>query len=177
MTVVAGLTLAACGTSFGAQTNQVYQPAVGANERGPVESHNTLLVENRDGSATLSAGLVSNLDVDQTITSVSITDVQGETLSVTKPKTALTLPSRLLTTLGGTDPAGVFIVTEGAEPGDYVTVTYSFSDSGELEVEAPVVARADHAAEYDDVAGGDGLVPNQVSGSSRDGAAGSTEEE
>lgn len=177
MTVVAGLTLTACGTSFGAQTNKIYQPAVGANERGPVESHNTLLVENRDGSATLSAGLVSNLDADQTVTSVSVKDDQGNALTVTKPKTPLTLPSRLLTTIGGTDPSGVFVVTAGAEPGDYVTVTYSFSDSGQLEIQAPVVARADHAGEYDDVAGGDGLVPNQVSGSSSDGGTGASDSE
>ncbi|KQX71734.1 MULTISPECIES: hypothetical protein [unclassified Aeromicrobium] len=164
LTVVAGLTLTACGTSFGAQTNQVYQPAVGANERGDVESHNTLLVGNRDGSATVSAGLVNNLDDEQTLTGVSVTDEQGESLTVTKPKSPLSLPSKLLTTLGGETPDSVFVVGEGAEPGDYVKVTFTFSDSPELVVNAPVVARADHAAEYDDVAGGDGLVPNAVSG-------------
>jgi hypothetical protein len=165
LTVVAGLTLTACGTSFDAQTNQVYQPAVGTNERGQVESHNTLLVANRDGSATLSAGVVSNLDQDQTLTGVTVTAADGKSLTVRKPKAALTLPSRVLTTLGGETPESVFVVTSGAEPGAYVNVTYTFSDSGELVVDAPVVTRADHAGEYDDVAGGDGLVPNTVSGS------------
>jgi len=165
LTVVAGLTLTACGTSFGAQTNKVYQPAVGTNERGEVESHNTLLVGNRDGSATLSAGLVNNLDDAQTLTGVTVTDEEGTSLTVRKPKAALSLPSKVLTTLGGETPDSVFVVTEGAEPGDYVKVTYTFSDSAELVVNSPVVARADHAGEYDDVAGGDGLVPNAVSGS------------
>jgi hypothetical protein len=164
LTVVAGLTLAACGTSFDAQTNQVYQPAVGSNERGQVESHNTLLVGNRDGSATLSAGVVSNLEEPQTLTGVTVTDEEGTSLTVRKPKAALSLTPKVLTTLGSETADGVFVVTEGAEPGAYVTITYSFSDSPELVVKAPVVARADHAAEYDDVAGGDGLVPNAVSG-------------
>jgi copper(I)-binding protein len=164
LTAIAGLSLTACGTSFGAQTNQVYQPAVGTNVRGQVESHNTLLVANRDGSATLSAAVVSNLKTEQTLTGVTVTDQQGKALTVRKPKAALTLPSRALTTIGGEDPDSVFIVAEGAEPGDYVDVTYTFSDSSELVVDAPVVARAEHAAEYEDVAGGDGIVPKAVSG-------------
>ena len=168
LTAVAGLSLTACGTSFGAQTNQVYQPAVGTNVRGQVESHNTLLVANRDGSATLSAAVVSNLKTDQTLTGVTVTDQQGKALTVRKPKAALTLTSRVLTTIGGETPDSVFVVTSGAEPGDYVDVTYTFSDSSELVVDAPVVARADHAAEYEDVAGGDGLVPSDVSGAETD---------
>ena len=51
LAVAATVALSACGTGFSAQTNKVYQPAVGANERGDVESHNTLLVSNGDGSA------------------------------------------------------------------------------------------------------------------------------
>jgi hypothetical protein len=136
LAVTAGLTLGACGTSFGAQTNQVYQPAVGANARGDVDSHNTQLVGNSDGSATLSAALVNNLDDDQTLTSIKV----------------------------GSAATSAYVVTEGADPGDNVMVTYTFSDSGPLTVTSPVVARADHAAEYEDVAGGDGLVPSAVSG-------------
>jgi len=164
LVVVAGLSLSACGTSFGAQTNKVYQPAVGANERGDVESHNTLLVSNGDGSATLSAGLVNELDEDQTLTSVTVTDEEGADLAVRSPKIALPLPSGVLTSLGGVTDGGVFVVTAGAEPGAYVNVTYTFSGSGELTVKSPVVSRAEHAGEYDAVAGGDGIVPNAVSG-------------
>ena len=164
LAVVAGLSLSACGTSFGAQTNQVYQPAVGANERGDVESHNTLLVGNRDGSATISAGLLNDLDTDQTLTSVTVADDAGDALTVRSPKIALPLPSGVLATLGGVTDGAVFVVTEGAEPGDYVDVTFSFSDSGPLTVHTPVVSRAEHAREYDAVAGGDGLVPGAVSG-------------
>jgi hypothetical protein len=162
--VVAGLSLSACGTSFGAQTNKVYQPAAGANARGDVESHNTLLVSNRDGSATLSAGLLNNLDEPQTLTSVTVTDNAGKALTVRSPKIALSLPTGVLTTIGGVTDGGVFVVTAGAEPGAYVNVTYTFSGSGELTVKSPVVSRAEHAGEYGAVAGGDGIVPDAVSG-------------
>lgn len=164
LAIAATCLLSACGTSFGAQTNQVYQPAVGANERGDVESHNTLLVANRDGSATLSAGVVNSLDTDQTLTGVAVTTADGTELTVRSPKIALPLPSLLLVTLGGTTDGSVFVVTEGAEPGAYVSVTYSFSDSAPLTVNSPVVSRAEHAGEYEAVAGGDGLVPEAVSG-------------
>lgn len=164
LVAIAGLTLSACGTGFDAQTNQVYQPAVGANARGDVESHNTQLVENGDGSATLSAAVVNTLEDDQTLTGVEVANEDGESLTVRAPKIALPLASGQLVTLGGVDTEGVYVVTEGAEPGDYVTITLSFSDSAPLEIQAPVVARADHAGEYDDVAGTDGLVPSDVSG-------------
>lgn len=164
LAVVAGLSLSACGTSFSAQTNQVYQPGVGANERGDVEAHNTLLVGNQDGSATLSAAVVNELDQVQTLDSVEVTAADGETLTVRSPKAALELPSGALTTLGGTTANGVFVVTEGAEPGSYVEITFTFSDSGPLVVKAPVVSRAEHASEYDAVAGGDGVVPDAISG-------------
>lgn len=164
LAVIAGLTLSACGTGFDAQTNKVYQPAVGANERGEVESHNTLLVENGDGSATISAGLVNNLDDDQTLTKVTVTDEKDKTLAVKSPAGALTLDSNVLTSLGSVTPNSVFVVTQGAEPGAYVTITYTFSSASPLSVRAPVVSRAEHAAEYDAVAGGDGIVPDAVSG-------------
>jgi hypothetical protein len=167
LTVVAALTLGACGTSFGAQTNQVYQPAVGANERGEVESLNTQLVGNADGSATVSASLSNKLDDDQTLTSVAVSTADGEDLTVRSPKIALPLPSGELVSLGRAE-SGVYIVTEGAEPGSYVSVTFTFSDSGPLTVNTPVVARAEHAAEYEDIAGGDGLVPTDVSGSDKE---------
>ncbi|MCD9196695.1 hypothetical protein [Aeromicrobium wangtongii] len=162
LALVAGLALSACGTGFGAQTNQVYQPAVGANARGDIESQNTLLVGNEDGSATLSAALLNTTDADETITSVAVTGADGESLTVRAPKSAVKLPSDVLITIGGASTA--FVVTEGAEPGAYVKLTYTFSKSGDLTIEVPVVARTEHAAEYDSVAGGDGLVPNEVSG-------------
>lgn len=137
-----------CGTGFDAQTNQVYQPAVGANARGDVDVLNTLLVANPDGSATISAGLQNNLDDVERLSSVSVTTFDDEPLTVRSPRIALPLEPGLLTTIG-TEDSAVFLVEEGAEEGAYVKVTFTFADSAPLTIEAPVVARN---SEYDDVA-------------------------
>lgn len=144
------LALGGCGTGFSAQTNQVYQPAVGANARGDVDSMNTLLVGNSDGSATLSADLINNLDEEQQLSSVTVTTLDDKPLVVRSPKILLPLEPNKPAKLGGVKGSVVFVVTEGAEPGYYVKVTYTFTDSGPLTVEAPVVART---SEYDSVAG------------------------
>lgn len=155
MALTASLALSACGTGFGAQTNQVYQPSEGANERGDVSAYNTLLVGNADGSATLSTALVNNIDDDQTLTSVSAANAEGEDLPVRSPRIALPLKPGALTQIG-TDDAAVFLVTEGAEPGDYVKLTFTFSDTGPLTVNTPVVERT---SEYADVAGSSAVAP------------------
>lgn len=153
LAVTAALSLSACGTSFGAQTNQVYQPGVGANERGDVSSYNTLLVGNADGSATISASLLNNVD-DQTLTSVEVTK-GDEALQVRSPRIALPLTSGVPTQIG-TENTAAFVVAEGAEPGNYVTITFTFSDSSPLTVQAPVVTRT---AEYSSVVGGSTSTP------------------
>lgn len=160
LAATAALAFSACGTNFSAQTNKVYQPAVGANVRGEVDSLNTLLVSNQDGSATLSASLVNNFEEDQTVSSVTVSTLDDKPLRVRSSKVLLALPRGQLTTLGRATDAGGFKVISGATPGAYVKVTYTFSTSAELTVEAPVVART---AEYDTIVGDDGLAPADVS--------------
>lgn len=144
------LALGGCGTGFSAQTNQVYQPAVGANARGDVDALNTLFVANSDGSATLSVGLQNNLKEAQQLSSVTVTTLDGTELQVRSPKILLPLEPNALTTLGGVKESLVFVVSEGAKAGNYVDVTFTFTESGPLSVKAPVVSRT---AEYDSVAG------------------------
>lgn len=146
LAVVTALALTGCGTSFDAQTNQQYQPGEGANVKGDVDSMNTLLVTNPDGSATLSAALQNNLDEEQTLSSVTVTTLDDEELEVEAPDEQLPLKPGFLTTLGGSDPAGVFIVPEDAPDGLYVKVTLTFSDSPPVTVEAPVVPRTSEYA-------------------------------
>lgn len=144
------LALGGCGTGFSAQTNQVYQPAVGANARGDVDVLNTLLVANADGSATISAGLQNNLDEADQLSSVSVTTLDDKPLDVRSPRILLPIEPDVLTTIGSVKESAVFLVEEGAEEGAYVKVTFTFSNSAPLTIEAPVVART---AEYDSVAG------------------------
>ena len=146
------LTLGACG--FDAQTNQQYQAAVGANSHGEVDVLNAVLVANADGSATVSAGFVNNTDDQQGLADVTVTTMDDQALTVRGLRSLLPLPADQLATLGSSSDAGGFRVTEGAEAGFYVKVTFSFTNSSPVTIEAPVVART---AEYDKVAGNEPL--------------------
>ncbi|AXT86038.1 hypothetical protein C6I20_13150 [Aeromicrobium sp. A1-2] len=162
LAVTATLTLGGCGTGFGAQTNQVYQPGVGANHRGDMDVLNTLFVMNADESATLSASIANNTDSDQTLSSISVTTLDDQELQVRSATTVLLpLPAGDLTTVGGASDAGGLQISAGATAGLYVRVTLNFSDAAPVTIQAPVVART---AEYAKVAGSDGLAPSDVSG-------------
>ena len=144
------LALSACG--FDAQTNQQYQAAVGANAHGDIDVLNAMLVANEDGSATVSAALVNKTEDAQTLTSVTVTTLTGEALVVRSPKLPpLPLPADVLTNLGFAGDTVSYIVTQGAEAGFYVKITFSFSDAAAVTVEAPVVART---GQYDKVTDG-----------------------
>jgi hypothetical protein len=147
----ATLILGGCGTGFGAQTNQVYQAAVGADHRGEIDVLNTLLVANDDKSATLSAGLINNTDTEQSVSAVTATTMDGAKLQVSSLKTLLSLPANRFSPVGGATDAGGFRIVDSPTPGTYVRVTLTFTDSAPVTVEAPIVART---AEYDDVATG-----------------------
>lgn len=169
LATTATLTLGGCGTGFNAQTNQVYQPGVGANHRGEVDVMNTLLVANDDDSATLSASIVNNADEEQWLSSVTVTTMDDKELRVRSTKILLPLQSGVLSILGGAADAGGFLVTSGAVAGQYVKVTLNFSDAAPVTIEAPVVART---AEYDKVADGAPAKGAEVNDTAKDGAEG-----
>lgn len=142
------LTLGACGTSFDAQTNKIYQAAVGADHRGDIDALSTLLVANEDGSATLSTSLINNTDTDHELTSVQATTLDGKTLEV-RGDEPLKAPRGVLTPVGSATGTSGFWITEGATAGAYVRLTLTFTDSAPITIEAPVVTRT---AEYANVA-------------------------
>jgi hypothetical protein len=150
LAVTALLGVSACGTSFDAQTNKIYQPGVGANHRGEVDVLGTLLVVNEDKSATISAGLINNSGAAQDLSSVTATTLADKTLPVRGQKVKLPLPDNRLATLGGASDAGGWQVTNGVTAGGYVRLTFTFSDSAPVTIEAPVVART---SEYASVSG------------------------
>jgi len=134
------IALSACGTSFSAQTNQQYQAAEGTNQRGEVDSMNTVLVADDAGTAVVSAGLVNQTDTAQTLTDVTITTADGTTLDVTPPAGDVTIQPGKIVTLGS-DSANLFGVAADAVAGRYVTITFEFSDAEDTRVDAPTVAR------------------------------------
>lgn len=145
----AALALGGCSdTGFSAQTNQTYQPAIGANYRGDVNVLNTLLVANASGTATLSAGVVNQTQDEDSITGVTATTLTGTTLAVTSPDKDMALPPEQNVPLGKSGGAGVYVV-EDAPVGKYVRLTITFTTAPPATIETPVVTRG---SDYDDVA-------------------------
>src|SRR4051812_25970239 len=64
--------LSSCGVNFSAQTDQVYTPAEGANDRsGDVDVLNALIVSDQEGTGRFIAGFSNNKDKEQTLTGVT----------------------------------------------------------------------------------------------------------
>ncbi|MGO4255578.1 hypothetical protein [Marmoricola sp. RAF53] len=133
-------TLAACG--FNVQTDQVYQPAEGVNNRaGQVDILNATVVSGTDGSGTFAGTLVNNSqkDADQ------LTEVSGEGLDVTLPE-PIDIPAGGLVNLA--DEGTVSVEGESVVPGGYVMMTFVFANGQSTTVQVPVVV---HGGDYADV--------------------------
>ena len=134
--------LAACGVSFGAQTDQPYTPADGVSARGgEVDVLNALIVSDTPGTGRLIAGL-SNEDTsrDDTLTGVR---GAGEDQSVTFSPAggSTTIPAGGLLQLA--DPDAANIVVKGSpdlvKAGGFVRLTFSFQNAQEATLNVPVL--------------------------------------
>lgn len=131
--------LGACG--FDAQTNQVYQPAVGANEKGEsVDVLGAVVVSEEEGSGTFVASLVNTaLDQDDQLTGITGEDLEVE---LNEP---VDLPADDIVNLAD---AGVALVTgEQVAPGGYTRLTLEFGGGQKTEINVPVVAPEEEFAE------------------------------
>lgn len=130
-----------CGVNFGAQTDQVYNPSAGVDDRsGSVDVLNALVVSGTKGSGAVIATLVNN---DQT-NADTLTGVAGAGQD-----------SGLKVTPGGTTAikaAGALnlaadgkIVARGERvvPGNFVEITFSFDRGSAITVDVPVVSADD----------------------------------
>lgn len=123
--------LTACG--FHVQTDQVYQAAVGPNERdGDVDILNAVIVSAQDGSGTFAGTLVNN----DTTTDNSLDSVSGP--GITASRRAVEIPAADAVNLG--ESGLVTISGEEIEPGTFVELTFAFSGGDSVTVDVPVVA-------------------------------------
>lgn len=134
--------MASCsfGTSnFDAQTNQIYTPAEGVNDRsGAVDVLNAVVVSAKDGTGRFVAGLANNDDsADDSLTGVQ---GSGESSGVTG-----TLPTPVPVPAGGfvqlADPGVEPVVLQG-DPiiaGYFVELTVTFQNADSVTVKVPVV--------------------------------------
>ncbi|KQT92295.1 hypothetical protein ASG49_10240 [Marmoricola sp. Leaf446] len=132
-------TLGACG--FGAQTNKVYQPAVGANARGAsVDVLGAVVVSEDEGSGTFVASLVNtSLDQDDELTGITGEDVQVQ----------LTAPVELRADdlLNLADSGAAAVEGEGIRAGSYTRLTLEFGSGQQTEINVPVVAPEEEFAD------------------------------
>jgi hypothetical protein len=123
--------LTACG--FNQQTDQVYQPAVGINDRsGQIDILNALVVSGEDGSGTFAGTLVNKSTTeDDTLESVT-----GP--GITASRRTVPIPARGNALLA--DTGRVTVTGSGVVPGKFVELTLAFASGQSTTVKVPVVA-------------------------------------
>jgi hypothetical protein len=144
--------LSACSdVSFGAQTDQVYTPADGENNReGTVDVLNALIVSGTPGSGRLIAGL-NNADTAEDDELVNVQGV-GEDAAITFRLAGgeTSIPAGGLLQLADDDAAQVAVSgkEEALKPGEFVRLKLSFANGEEAELNVPVL---EPGSTYDDV--------------------------
>jgi outer membrane lipopolysaccharide assembly protein LptE/RlpB len=137
--------LAGCGVNFRAQTDQVYNPTVGVDDRNSqVDVLNALIVSGSDGSGTVVASLVNNDEsVDDTLKSVTGAGADSSLKVTTGGDT--TIPAGGL--LNMATQSKVFAHGKQIAAGEFVDITFNFARAGAVTVDVPVVSSTDPAYE------------------------------
>jgi hypothetical protein len=137
--VAAVFAIAGCGSNFNAQSEQIYQPAVGLSDRsGQVYAINTLVVTNGKGDGTVIAALINQAHHDDHLRSVTVVDGKGSQLQVAPlPANGLRLPSTQSVQLA--DSGAVRVSGPSLEAGTVVTVTFTFAQAAPVTLDVPVV--------------------------------------
>ena len=162
---VAGAAIAAltgCSTSFNAQTNHVYDPGPGTNSRGGgVDVLNALIVDNGNGTGTLSTTLVLNpgefpagTEIPPVVTmdQMTVTTLNGEPIDSTLVSGGIALKRNESVKLGRKPDATVSGGNFG--PGDIVQLNLDFDAAAKpVQLQIPVVTR-EGTTIYDQIAEG-----------------------
>jgi len=139
--VLAAPVMSSCGVGFGAQTDQIYNPSAGTDDRsGAVNVLNALIVSAHDGSGTVVATLVNN---DQTradrLTGVTGTGPNSDVQ--VKAGGPTTIPANGLVNLA--NQGSITITGKDVVPGRFLRLTYSFQHGASATLSTLVVSAAD----------------------------------
>lgn len=130
--------LSSCASSFNAQTDQVYNPSAGVDDRsGSVDVLNALVVSGKEGSGTVIATLVDNdQNRDDSLRGIAGTG-KDAAVKVT-PGGQTTIPAAGLLNLA---TAGqVFVTGSAIKPGYDVSLTFTFATGAAATLNVPVVS-------------------------------------
>jgi hypothetical protein len=133
--------IAACSNGFNEQTDQLYTPAAGVDDRsGTVDVLNALIVSGTDGSGTVIGSLVNN-DQDEDDTLRGVAGAGSDSNAQVKPGGDTTIPAGGLLNLA--TKGQIEIRTERVVPGQVVTIRFTFDRGQAVTVRAPVVSADD----------------------------------
>ncbi|PWI16407.1 DUF461 domain-containing protein [Streptomyces sp. Act143] len=137
--------LAACGAGNNAQTLQI-KPDNAATSVGDIKIQNAVVITQPDlestGPAVISATLFNNGSSAQTLDSVTVSGAgTSAELTPAKGKGKLTIPAGGSLVLGGKGNASAVLASgrEAIKDGDAQKVTFSFSKTGDVSLQAFVV--------------------------------------
>ncbi len=127
------------------QTDQVYQPAVGVNDRdGTVDVLAAVVVSSTDGKGTFVASLVnSSLEESDTLTGMAPAEEGAAEVQLAAP---IEIRPEGLVNLA--DSGAVSVVGESVAPGAFIRLVLTFESGQETELNVPVVDRAE---EFSDI--------------------------
>jgi hypothetical protein len=130
--------LAACGTGFQAQTNQIYQPGPGISVRsGGVYALNALIVTDGDGNGTLVTALINQGPSPDTLESVLVRTRSGDRVKTSILSGTVALPSRRAVQLAD---SGDVRVSGDLAAGSVCFLKLTFRNAAPVTVEIPIVS-------------------------------------
>ncbi len=128
------------------QTDQIYQPAVGVNDRdGTVDVLGAVVVSSTDGRGTFVASLVNgDLEEPDTLTTIAAADEGAAEIQLAAP---IEIRPEGLVNLA--DSGAVSLVGEQVAPGAFIRLVLTFESGQETSVNVPVVDRAEEFADIE----------------------------
>ncbi|MFF3845929.1 copper chaperone PCu(A)C [Streptomyces sp. NPDC002328] len=147
-------TLAACGAGNDSQTLEI-KPDNAATSVGDIKLQNVVVITQPDpestGPAAVSATVFNGGDTAQTLDSITV-DGAGESVEIkpAKGEGKLTVPAGGSVVIGGKDNASATLPggSEAIRDGDAQKVTFTFSETGEVSLQAFVVPAESYFAEW-----------------------------
>ncbi|MEV7990680.1 DUF461 domain-containing protein [Streptomyces sp. NPDC086077] len=135
--------LAACGAGNNSQTLQIV-PDNAATSVGDIKIQNALVITQADreatGPAVVSATVFNSSDRAQTLESITLDGAQQVTLSPASGKGALSIPAGGSVVIGGKGNASAVLQNaESLTDGDAHKVTFAFSETGDVSLQAFIV--------------------------------------
>ncbi|MEU0060027.1 DUF461 domain-containing protein [Streptomyces sp. NPDC006334] len=147
-------TLAACGAGNDSQTLEI-KPDNAATSVGDIKLQNVVVITQPDpestGPAAVSATVFNGGDKPQTLDSISVDGVSKPVeIKPAKGESKVTIPAGGSVVIGGKDNASAIVdgSEEAVQGGNAQKVTFTFSETGEVSLQAFVVPAESYFSEW-----------------------------